>query len=800
MSVRDVFLPCAVTDLRFKTTKELKGSDEIISQKRAVDALTLGLGIDRPGYNIFVAGFSATGKTSVIRNFLESWSKEKPKPFDWVYVFDFENASNAQSIRLTAGMGSLLKELAERAIKDLKKEIPATLQSELYENSVNAKLSTNNDKQSRKFSELEKTAKKMNFQIRSTRMGIETIPVLEGRALTEKEYNKLSDKERNKIEERRSHLEPRVLAFARSVRSLEIEAKDFVSGLQTKFVKEVVDQKYALILQKFKAFPEVIAYLEKVKASILENLSDFFDDELIEEEAGPNFAPVMDTKDRLNKYMVNLFVDNAKSKTAPVVVEPNPTYYNVFGKVEKNVEHGMFLTDFTLIKPGAIHLANGGYLVLEASDLFKMPSVWDTLKRALRARKGFIEDMGEQFSLFPTSGIRAEPIPLDLKVVLIGTDDVYHLLQEYDHEFSKLFKIKADFDNKMPRTAGNLKSYVSFVATRCHKENLLHFDRSGVAAIVEYGSRVAEDQQFLTTEFTPIKDLTIEADFVARRAGSNLIKRAHVEDAIVERLKRLNLFENHMLDMISKNEIIVTVDGRTVGQVNGLVIYDLGDHSFGKPARITCTVYVSEDGIVNVDRSSKLSGNIHDKGLLILTGFLNSFLARKSALGLSANICFEQSYGVIDGDSATLAELVAVLSAMGDIPVDQSFAMTGSLNQFGEVQTIGGVNEKIEGFCNTCAVIGKKKVYKVIIPEKNCSNLMLSKEVREKVQSGFLEIYPVRYFWEVFELVTGVPFGALSMGQRSFTKGSALEKISKRLDALAQEEVARHEKSESHSH
>lgn len=797
LSVKEAFLACDSKLFKFKTTTEIKTSHDFIAQDRAVRAIDIGLGIRRPGYNIYAAGYHGTGKLSVIKTFLEKISKKESTPDDWIYVYNFEQEECPKAIRLPCSRGFELHKMMDDAIKSLSVDIPQALQSEDYENAVNSKLSKNSDKQARHFSDLEKIARSMDFQIKSTRLGIETIPIIDGRALTEKEYSKLSEEARNKIEASRSKLEPQVLEFARKVRHLEIGAKEYVNKLQRSIVKKVIDDVLVSIFDAFKDLSQVTDYLKHVEADILDHLLDF-----VEDETGDDQMPIQvhsyqdNKKEKFRKYKVNLFVDNRSLKGAPVIIESNPTYYNLFGKIEKNVEHGMFLTDFSMIKPGAIHKANGGYLVLEAVDVLKIPHVWDTFKRILRNRQAFLEDMGEQFSMFPTTGPRPEAIPLDMKVILIGTDEVYHLLHELDEEFHKLFKIKADFDVKMDRSSRNIAAYASFIATRSHKEQLLPFDPSGVAAVIEHSSRLVEDQKSLTTKFSDIKDLTIEADFIAKEQGSKIVKRVHVESAIEEKFSRVNLYEQHLLEMIKKNDLMISVEGKRIGQVNGLAVYDLADYSFGKVGRITCTTAVNDDGILNIERAARLSGNIHDKGIHILTGFLNALLARDNPLCFSASICFEQSYGTIDGDSATIAELVAICSAMSMVEVHQTFAITGSLNQFGDVQPVGGVNEKIEGFHKTCMLLGsKKQTYHVIIPHQNVSSLMLSKEVRTSIAEDRLKIYPVEFFWQAFELATGVPFGVQSIYDKNFKKNSALDRIKERIKEI-EEEHLRKERSE----
>ena len=406
-------------------------------------------------------------------------------------------------------------------------------------------------------------------------------------------------------------------------------------------------------------------------------------------------------------------------------------------------------------------------------------------KRVLRNRKGFIEDMGEQYSLLPTSGLRPEPIPLDLKVILIGTDEIYRILFAEDEEFHKIFKIKADFDYKMPRNKPNINSYLSFIATRTHLEGLLPFSPSGVAAIVEYGSRLVEDQNLLSTQFGEIKDLTIEADFFARQSHAKLIKRSDVEKALNEKYYRLNLQEQNLSEMIKNKDILTQVDGSVIGQINGLAVYDYGDYSFGKIGRITCVSSIGDGHLINIERLSKLSGRIHDKGMLILQGLLNHLIAKEKKHHFSVSICFEQSYGIIDGDSASVAELIAIISSISEIPIQQNFAVTGSINQMGEVQAVGGINEKVEGFHQITQLVGKADSYNVIIPKSNVRNLMLSPEAREAVKSKQLRIYPVEYLWEAFELATGVALGCHQIPtSQTFATDSALAKIQKKLDDM----------------
>lgn len=778
-----VYRECPTSAFKFRHTKELEPCHDIIAQSRAKRAIDMGLGITRPGYNIFVSGIQGTGKTSVIKQQLEKWAKTMPVPDDWLYLYNFQNHERPNAVRVAGGCGRKFKKEMEHLVKGFRSQIPSALQSEDYETAVNILITQMNERKSKLFSELEKLARSMDFVIKSSRMGIETIPVFEGRALNEKDYSKLSDAVRDHIEAERAKLEPEVLDFARKVRGIEAETRDEVEALRTNLGNQIVSAMVAPLKEDFADNDELVQYLEQVEEYVVENLLDFVEDD--DEEERPA-AP--EDRQKFNKYKVNLFIDHSESEHAPIIIENNPTYYNLFGKIEKNVEHGMYLTDFSMIKPGAIHQANGGYLVINVLDIFRNSLTWETLKRVLRNRTAFIEDMGEQYSMLPTSGLRPEVIPLEMKVILIGNDELYHLLYEEDEEFHKIFKIKADFDWRMTRNASNIKSYISFIATRTILENLLPFDRSAVAAVVEHSSRLIEDQRYLSTQFGEVKDLTIEADFVAREEGARQVKRSHVERAIMQKYDRLNLQEEHLLNLVETNDILIQVDGAVVGQINGLAVYDYGDYAFGKIGRITCTTSISDNGIINIERAAHLSGKIHDKGMHILSGFLHSVLARKRRLGLSASVCFEQSYGIIDGDSASAAELIAILSAMAEIPIRQDFAITGSVSQLGEIQSIGGVNEKIEGFFKVCERIGKGKTYSVVIPKHNCPNLMLHADVREHVKSGRLRVYPITHIAEAFALMTGVPLGIRSVFDTEFVKGSALAMIDEKLEQIYQEE------------
>ena len=790
----EVFRSCSIAEKEVSARKSKEPHYEIISQARAVRAIDVGLGVVKPGYNIYVAGVQGTGKTSVIRSFLQKSAKKQKTPGDWVYVYNFKNPENPHSFELGTGLAKRFKKSMDSLIDTLAEEVPDALQSEEYENNVNSTVNSSNEKKTKLFSELEKTAKAMNFGVKSTRMGIVTVPIIDGKPLSEKEYGDLSDEQKEKIEAERNTLEPEVLDFARKVRAIEQETKDKLEELRSEIGDYVVSNAMAPLHKEYKSSKTIIGHLKEVKDHILENLEDFAsEDEEDSDEKEPAALSHMKKGDPYQTYRVNVFVDNTETKGAPIVIETNPTFYNLFGKIEKNIEYGIYTTDFKMIKAGALAKANGGYLVLNALDVLRTPQVWETLKRVLKNRLLYIEDLGEQYSILPTSGLRPEPLPLNVKIVLIGSDYIYRMLFQFDEDFNKIFKIKADFDDHMARNERNISDYIDFVTTRTQVESLLPCSSGAIEAIVEYSSRLVDDQDKLTTRFSVIKDLTIEADFIATERKSKKIEREHVEMAIEERYTRSALVEDHMHEMIERGDILISTSSRRIGEVNGLAVYSLGDVAFGLPSRITCRTYQGKPGITNIERDASLSGRIHNKGVSILTSWINATFARKHPVHLAATICFEQNYSGVDGDSATLAELVLILSTIGEIPLDQSIAVTGSVNQFGEVQPVGGINEKVEGFFRVCKMKGLTGRQGAIIPIQNMKHLMLNAQTREAVGKGLFHVWPVSRVEEAFELMTGLESGQWEEEKKRFTPGSAFEAIAKILHSKVSAETKKKE-------
>ncbi|MEY4066112.1 MAG: hypothetical protein RIR26_2320, partial [Pseudomonadota bacterium] len=539
---------------------------EIISQARAVRAITVGLGVQKPGYNIYVAGVQGTGKTSVIRGFLKKTAETQKTPSDWIYVYNFKNTESPRAIEVATGHAKKFKKDMDELVEQLTTEIPDALQSEEYENNVNSTVNSSNEKKAKLFGELEKTSKAMNFGVKSTRMGIVTVPIVDGKPLSEKDYADLSEEQKEKIEAERNQLEPEVLDFARKVRSIENETKQKLESLRSEIGDYVVSAAMQPLLKEYASNSAIVAYLNEAKEHLLENIEDFAeegDDESGEDDESP-VPHHLRKGDPYLPYRVNVFVDNTETKGAPIVIETNPTFYNLFGKIEKNIEYGIYTTDFKMIKAGALARANGGYLVLNAIDVLRNPQVWETLKRVLKNQKLFIEDLGEQYSILPTSGLRPEPISLNVKIVLIGSDWIYRMLYQFDEDFNKIFKIKADFDLQMPRNEDTIKDYINFVSTRTQVENLLPFDASAISSIVEYSSRIVDDQDKLTTRFSLIKDLTIEADYMAKERKAKRITRDDVEKAVDERYFRSALVQDHLSEMVTRGDILISANSRRV--------------------------------------------------------------------------------------------------------------------------------------------------------------------------------------------------------------------------------------------
>ncbi len=753
-----LFKKCDKDLFEFETTENVPPLEGIIGQERAVRAMDFGLKINRHGYNIFMTGLTGTGKISYARSVIEEAAGKEAVPDDWCYLYNFKDPGAPLALNLPAGSGSVFVRNIDRLLDDFKEVIPKTFKTEDYERQKAVLFKDFQEKRSSLMEELNKVALEYGFVIKRSGTGFLSVPTKEGKELSEEEYNQLDPKEREELEQKSTDVQIKAMDVLRRIQNEEKRLKDAVRELEHKTGLHAVGPLIEGLKEEYKDFPLALQYLEDLQEDVLENLSDFKEDDDAEEK---NPFPWFKSRgqETATKYKVNLVVDNKETKGAPVIVESNPTYYNLIGRVEYENRMGMVTTDFTMIKGGALHRANGGYLILQAKDILLNFQSWEVLKRVLKTKEIRIETIGEQYALITMASLKPKAIPLSVKVVLIGNPMLYHLLYRLDDDFRKLFKIKVDFDVEMTRSLDNMSRMANFVSTNCHEEGLKHFDRSGVGRIVEHSSRLAEHQDKMTTCFNDIVEVIYEADTWAEQEGAPYVAASHVEKAIAEKTFRSDKYEKKLLELVAEGHILLELEGAKEGQINGLSIIDLGDYAFARPSRITSAVYLGRRGIVNIERESKMSGRIHDKGVLIISGYLGQKYAQDFPLTVSASLCFEQAYNGIEGDSASSAELYALLSSISGLPLKQGLAVTGSVNQKGEIQPVGGITRKIEGFFAACKLAGLSGQQGVLIPHQNITNLMLNKEVVEAVKEGVFHIYAVKTVDEGMELLTSVSAG-----------------------------------------
>ena len=703
MSLRRCLIPanklrwnCDPDQFDFTTTDDLPDFSDAIGQKRALRSIEFGLGVDAAGFNLYISGETGTGRTTTIASILSKRAREEPQPSDWVYVNNFKNSDSAISIDLPAGKGSELSSDMKELIDAFRKDIPKALESNEYENRRAELLESYQSVTNDLFQELEKSSDKLGFALQRTVSGLVIVPQRGGRNYTQEEYDALTEKKRQKLDKQGKELTERLNDVLRQVREQEKATKESLSLADRELGMSCLGHRLTPLREKYAGLDKVLTYLDTVQEDVLNTLDDFKPQSQQPQIPGIKMPRQEPTFDR---YQVNLLVDNKNTGGAPVVFESNPTYNNLFGRIEHVMQYGgVAVTDFTMIRAGALHRANGGYLVIDAREVLMNPFVWDSLKRCIRNSEIRIEDVLEQYRFMTMVSLKPEPVQMRAKIVLIGTPWIYYLLFHLDPDYRKFFKVKAEFDSRMARTPEIMRDYALFVASHCRSEGLLPFHKSGVAALLEHSARMAEDQDKLSSKFMEISDFIRETSFWATKTGTGIITGDDVRTAARESLYRVNRIEERMQELYENGTIMVDTDGEVVGQINGLSVIGLGDHAFGRPTRITASVYTGQDGMVNIEREVKLSGPIHDKGVLILTGYLGGIFACERPLSLSASICFEQSYDGIEGDSASSTELYALLSALSGVAVKQGIAVTGSVNQRGMVQPIGGVNHKIEGF------------------------------------------------------------------------------------------------------
>jgi lon-related putative ATP-dependent protease len=787
LSVEQLRWICDPHSLNGATSEELQAAKAIVGQERAVRSLQFGLGIRALGFNIYVAGPPGTGRTTAVERFLEEVARAQPTPADWCYVNNFRDVSRPHAMRLPAGRATQFQADMQTLIEGAQRELRRTFDSEEYATKQKETASAFQQQREEINARINQKAEQEGFVIQQTPLGLMTIPIRGGRPLTPEEFMALSQAEQEAIALKQEAVQGEIEAALRQAKSVEKNAHEEMQRLDQQVALYALSHLLDELKGKYQDLPEVTAYLEAVRDDILAHLPQFRADAQ-DQPAVPVPAP-QGTEQLFKRYATNVLVDNAVLKGAPVVMELNPTYNNLFGRVENEAQFGTLVTDFTLIRPGSLHRANGGYLVLPAEELLRNPFSWDSLKRALRNQHIVIEDVSERFGFPTTKTLRPDPIPLDVKVVLIGQPALYQLLHAYDTDFSELFKVKADFDSVMDRTAETIQDYMILVSRVCAQGQLEPLDRSALARVVAHGSRLADDQMKLSTRFGEIADVIREANYYAIQEHAPSISAAHVERAIEERFYRSSLLRDRLKEMTARGVLMIDVHGERVGQVNGLSVIDVGDIAFGHPSRITASVGVGREGLIDIEREAKLGGPTHTKGVLILAGYLMEKYAQDKPLSLSARLVFEQSYSGVEGDSASSTELYAILSALAGLPIKQGIAVTGSVNQKGEVQAIGGVNEKIEGFFDVCQAKGLTGDRGVVIPAANMQNLMLKEALVEAVRQGQFHIWAVQTIDEGIEILTGVKAGR-KHEDGTFEAGTVNDRVDKRLRALAQTLVA----------
>ncbi len=750
----------------FECTKDLAPLREFIGQDRAIKAIDFGLSMDQNGYNVFVAGLTGTGKTTAVKTYIKKLldgRKDKDQlstPDDWCFLFNFEDADRPQIVNIPAGKGKSLRDDMDKLLENLKVELSKAFSSEEFKNEMNKTVEEGQTKQRKLLEALGEEAQQQGFLFQMTTRGPALVPVKDGKPMSEDDYYQLGEDERKQIEEKRAKLLEKMKKAFQSAQELEKDVREKLKKNEREIAEYTVSDLYMKLNEKYAGNEKITQYLERLKEYTLDNIDIFKEEEEKEKQVmGLPESFISRGRDPFIPFRVNVFVDNSESSGPPVVIEPHPTFANMFGKTERRFLFGGYMSDHTMLKAGSLQNANGGYLLINALDILTNPGVWPALKRALKTRELRMEDPYEQFGLIAPQGLRPQAMPLNVKVFIIGDNYLYQMLSRFDEDFWEVFKVKADFDYEIDRTDDNMVHFAAFISGCCEKCELHHFDPEGVARVIEHASRLVSDKNKLTSRFAVVRELVQEADYWANKDGASLVSGKHVESAINERYHRHNLPDEHIREMIREGTLMIDIKGSVIGQINGLSVYSLGDVAFGKPSRITCRTYLGRGGVINIERESQLSGPLHNKGVYILSGYMGWKYAQSTPLSLSASICFEQSYEGVDGDSASSTELYALLSSIAGIPIKQNIAVTGSVNQNGEVQAIGGVNQKIEGFFRVCQAKGLTGDQGVMIPESNRSNLMLKPEVVNAVSSGKFHIYAVRTIDEGIELLTGVKAG-----------------------------------------
>ena len=758
LNFKDLKMTCDSNIFNFETTKEVKNITTGIGQERGIKALEFGLQVDVKGYNIYLEGPSGVGKTMYTKNYLNKISKKKKVPCDWCYIYNFDNPNEPIAVSLTAGQGKVFKDSMDGFILEMKKDIKKTFNADDFEKEKALIKQEFEEKRASILDKLNENASKYNFQVKSSQNGIYMMPVVDGEAIDEEEFDKLASSIKQEYEEKSVIVQEQVMQAIEQIKIVERQSDKKISEWQSNIALLTINVHINYLKSQFKRNKKITKFLNDVKQDVLKNVSYFVNEDK-EKEKQQNVNPTTRKQDPSLNYRVNLFIDNSNSEGAPVIMDSNYSYHSIFGSLEYENYYGSLKTDHTMLKPGLLQQANGGYIIFQAKDLLQNNMCYETLKKALRVKEISIENTTDQRSSMVMVSLKPEPIPLDLKVILIGNNSIYQTLLAMDSDFKKLFKIKVEFEDDAPFNKENANKLASIIHGFCETEEIPHLDKEAMAKLIEYSSKLAGSHKKLSTRFDNLIQVAGEAATWAKISKSKIVTGNFIDKALSERIERIKKFDAKYMEMIKDNSLLINTDGFDVGTLNGLTVMTIGDYSFGKPAKITVNTYTGKSGIVNIEREVELSGSSHSKGVLILTGYLGEMFAQDIPLSLTASVCFEQLYSGVDGDSASSTELYGLISSLSEIPINQSIAVTGSVNQKGQIQPIGGVNEKIEGYFQICKMRGLNGKHGVMIPVQNVDNLQLSDEIIDAVKNNLFHIYAVSTIEEGIEVLTGVPAG-----------------------------------------
>lgn len=786
LSYQQLYSACDLDFLSFETTRDLEDLNQPLGQEQAINAINFGISVDSYGYNLFCIGPEGTGKASLVRQILGKAAKKCKTPNDWCYVYNFKTPYKPAAIRMPAGKAKIFAKAVDKLIGEIKVALPAVFDGDEYKTQLKAIEDAFRDQKTKYFDDIQKHTTGKNVSVLRMPVGLVVAPTKDGDVLSPEAFEKLSEEEQQEVLAELNAAQEELEHAVHDIPKWEKEQREQIEQLNEKFASLAIKHLIDELKRKYRRNKSVTTFLRNMYDDIIENVDLFLEDEedqtqpQTDEEQPLPVLPKQKTDGALRRYKVNVLIDHTDRNGAPLIFLDHPILTNLIGRIDRQQQYGALITDFNMIKAGALHEANGGFLVIEAKDLLNQTSSWEALKRALRSKKITMDPPSSDGMM--TTILEPEAIPLNVKVVLLGEPELYYMLAENDPDFMELFKVEANFFPYMEKTQENISKYARLIATQARRNKLRPLQKDAVARLIEHASRLAEDSQKLTAHIASISDLIREANYCAMTDGkSPVITRSHVDQAIISKIKRSDRIQERMTEQIRRGSVLIDTDGAVVGQINGLAVFEFGQLSFGKPSRITCLARMGSGEIIDIEREVDLGGPLHTKGVLILSSFLASRFSQNAPLSMEATLVFEQSYGEIDGDSASSTELYALLSALSDVPIKQNLAVTGSVNQFGQIQAIGGVNEKIEGFFDICRMRGLTGTQGVLIPQTNVINLMLRQDIVEACKSGMFHIYPVSTIDEGIEILTGLPAGERDAAG-NYPENTINGKVQKRLN------------------